>query len=124
MSKKLKVALIGWNPDVVDYSKWKGLNAELVRAGLEKDKDNLNSEGFDAELIYINDENTAVDKISEVLKNIKYDIIMIGAGVRADNDYFLLFEKLVNVIHNLAPDAKICFNTGPNDTADAIKRWS
>jgi hypothetical protein len=36
---------------------------------------------------------------------------------------FLVFEKLVNVVHVKSPDAKICFNTGPTDRVDAVQRW-
>jgi hypothetical protein len=36
---------------------------------------------------------------------------------------FILFEKLVNVVHADAPNAKIIFNTLPNDTDEAVKRW-
>jgi hypothetical protein len=48
---------------------------------------------------------------------------MIGAGVRKDEEHFLLFEKAINVIHWHAPDARICFNTGPTDSAAAVRRW-
>ena len=48
---------------------------------------------------------------------------MIGAGVRKDDDQFLLFEKLLNLIHELAPNARIAFNSSPNDTVEAVKRW-
>src|SRR5262245_59468321 len=41
----------------------------------------------------------------------------------SESKHFLLFEKLINVIHEHAPQAKICFNTLPSDTADAVKRW-
>jgi len=34
----------------------------------------------------------------------------------------MLFEKLINV-HENAPQAKLCFNQLPHDTADAVKRW-
>jgi hypothetical protein len=36
---------------------------------------------------------------------------------------FLLFEKLVNVVHEKAPRAKLCFNTQPDDTAKSVQRW-
>ena len=54
----------------------------------------------------------------------KYDCIMIGAGLRIVPPYFLLFEKLIKVIrrHALA-STKLCFNTNPMDTADAVQRW-
>ena len=37
MSKKVNVLLVGWNPDVVDYSKWPGLTPKKLLAGLEGD---------------------------------------------------------------------------------------
>jgi len=52
-----------------------------------------------------------------------YACILIGAGARIDSDEFLLFEKLINVVHKVAPGANLCFNTGPTDSIDAIKRW-
>jgi hypothetical protein len=30
---------------------------------------------------------------------------------------------LINVVHQHAPHAKLCFNTLPGDTAAAVKRW-
>ena len=47
----------------------------------------------------------------------------LEAGLRTDTDEFLLFERLVNFIHTNTPQAKICFNTGPADSVDAVKRW-
>jgi hypothetical protein len=49
--------------------------------------------------------------------------VIIGAGVRANPKYFLLFEKLLNVVHELAPKARIGFNTKPTDTVEAVRRW-
>jgi hypothetical protein len=47
---------------------------------------------------------------------------MIGAGLRAAAQ-LLLFEKLINVVHTQAPNARICFNTTPADTAETVQRW-
>jgi hypothetical protein len=57
------------------------------------------------------------------LEQKRFDCILIGAGVRANPSNFLLFEKLINVVHEHAPQAKLCFNTMPSDTAAAVKRW-
>ena len=43
--------------------------------------------------------------------------------VRMNPNLFPLFEKLINVVHQHAPSAKICFNTKASDTAEAIQRW-
>jgi predicted nucleotidyltransferase len=123
MSETKKVALVGWNPEVVDYSKWPGLTLEKLRAALEGDQNNLNSLGYDAELLYINDVETAYDTVSNALSKTAYDCVLIGAGVRTIDEHFLVFEKLVNAVHQNAPTARICFNTNPSDTAEAVQRW-
>jgi hypothetical protein len=38
------------------------------------------------------------------------------------SERLLLFEKIINLIHRLAPQASICFNTTPADTAEAVQR--
>ena len=48
---------------------------------------------------------------------------MIGAGVRIVDEYIMLFESLINVVHEQAPSAKVCFDTGPFDLVDAVQRW-
>jgi hypothetical protein len=57
------------------------------------------------------------------LKQKHFDCVLVGAGVRKLDKHFLLFERLINVVHEHAPDARICFNTKPDDTADAVRRW-
>jgi hypothetical protein len=34
-----------------------------------------------------------------------------------------LFETVINLVHALASTARICFNTTPADTAEAVRRW-
>jgi ketopantoate hydroxymethyltransferase len=48
--------------------------------------------------------------------------VLIGAGLRAAPQ-LLLFEKLLNLVHEHAPRAKICFNTTPADSTEAVRRW-
>jgi len=31
--------------------------------------------------------------------------------------------RILNVVHQLAPGARIAFNTNPADTAEAARRW-
>jgi hypothetical protein len=47
----------------------------------------------------------------------------VGAGIRLQPHHHLLFEKIVNIVHEHAPQARICFNTTPLDTSDAVLRW-
>ena len=123
MSEKINVLLVGWNPDVVDYSKWPSLTAETLRAGLEGDRDRMNALGYEAKLGLIDDADTASASVLSLLAEKTYDCVLIGAGVRTVDDYILLFETLINTVHQHAPTAKICFNTGPFDSVDAVQRW-
>jgi hypothetical protein len=57
------------------------------------------------------------------LESRTFDCVLFGAELRAP-EHLLLFEKLVNLVHERAPLAKICFNTNADDGADAVQRWA
>jgi hypothetical protein len=125
MVTKARVLLVGLEPDIVDYSKSPvpGLTAAKVRAAVEADSAELETLGYSVKSLYVDDGKTAEATLTEALAS-AYDCIMIGAGLRIVPPYFLLFEKLINVIHRHAPPStKLCFNTNPADTADAVQRW-
>jgi hypothetical protein len=123
MSGKKTVVLIGWDPDVVDYAKWPGLTPEKLRTALEGDCKKLNSLGYEADWLFIENADTAYDVVANALTLKPYDCVLIGAGVRLDPDHFQIFERLVNAVHRHAIHASICFNTNPSDTAEAVQRW-
>jgi hypothetical protein len=35
----------------------------------------------------------------------------------------VLFERLVNLINEISPGIAFCFNTSPETTVDAMRRW-
>lgn len=119
-----KVLMVGWHPTVVDYSKYPGLDAEKLEAALRADENKLNDMGYDACIGFIFSGETATDQLVKSLQETAYDVVLIGAGVRKDDDHFLIFEKLVNVVHEHAPNARIAFNTGPWDSGEAVQRWA
>lgn len=123
MNEKKRVALIGWNPEVVDYSKWPDLTPEKLTAALEADKNKLNGLGYEAKLLFIDDAESAYDVVKQSLVEESYDCVLVGAGVRTVPEHFIVFERLINAVHEFAPKAKICFNTNPKDTAEAVQRW-
>ena len=119
-----KVLLVGWHPSAVNYSKWPGLTPEKLEAGLRADEAKLNNLGFEAELAFIHSSETAVSDVTRALNTKSYDVVLIGAGVRRDDDHFLVFERPVNAVHELAPGARIAFNTGPTDSDATVLRWA
>ena len=123
MTGKICVLLIGLSPDAVDYSRWPGLTPEKLEAVLDADKTSLIELGYDARICFVDHGETAEATVSAALAETSFDCILVGAGVRTDPEEFLLFEKLINVIHKKAPTARICFNTGPADSVDAVRRW-
>jgi len=94
-----------------------------VQGGLDKDIAALNALGYDAKLCLTDFGETAEAVIRATLQQKRYDCVVIGAGMRAIDKNFLLFEKVLNVVHEHAPQARICFNTSPFDTAEAVQRW-
>ncbi|HJU58386.1 MAG TPA: hypothetical protein VJ583_01440 [Nitrososphaeraceae archaeon] len=123
MGTKKQVIMIGLKPEVADFSNWSGLTPEKLMSELKTDEATLNSLGYDAQLCLVDLGETAETVVTQKLKETAFDCVMIGAGVRTIPDKFLLFEKLINIVHKYAPAARICFNTKPSDTAEAVQRW-
>ncbi len=126
---KKTIALVGLDPYRIDfsdpaYAPFAHLGADATQAGLDRDVLQLRELGFDAELVLtVNDPAVASVDIIKALQAKAWDCVLIGAGVRTIVKNFLLFEVLVNLVHEHAPQAKICFNTKPDDSAAAVERW-
>ena len=126
MTNKKSVLVIGLDPSLIDFSQpgyAPGMSATKVLAGLKSSEDELASLGYRVETCLTDFGETAGTVVQSLLKQKQFDCILIGAGVRANPSNFMLFEKLINVVHEHAPQSKMCFNTMPGDTAAAVKRW-
>jgi hypothetical protein len=124
MTQAKKVLMIGLDPKVVDYSHLPvKLDEPTLRAGLAADEKRLRDLGYDASWLLVDRGETAEAAVSRALKEKTFDCVLIGAGIRTIPAMFLLFEKLVNVVHETAPRARICFNTVPDDSAASVQRW-
>jgi len=128
MTVKKSVLVIGLQPTLIDfsapdYAAFPGLDAAKVLAALKADEERLNSLGYDVQMCLTDFGETAEAVAIDHLKRKRFDCVLIGAGVRTIPKHFILFEKLINVVHAHAPQAKLCFNTKPSDTAEAVQRW-
>jgi DNA-binding LacI/PurR family transcriptional regulator len=128
MSDKKSVLVIGLEPTLIDFSSpdyaaFPGLDAAKVMAGLKAAEESLTQQGYDVQLCLTDFGESAEATVRAQLEKKRYDCIVIGAGVRTIPANFLLFEKLINVVHSYASQAKICFNTKPTDTVEAVQRW-
>jgi hypothetical protein len=120
--------LIGLEPTVIDFSSpdfanSPGLDAGKIQAGLDRAEEDLKRLGYDVEMCLTDAGETAENVVRGRLREKRFDCIIIGAGIRTVAAYFLLFEKLINAVHENAPETKICFNTRPDDSAAAVQRW-
>ena len=126
MTDKKSVLVVGLDPTLIDFSQPgypPGLDATKVLAGLRSAEDELTRLGHSVQMCLHDFGDTAEAVLQSQLKQKRFDCILIGAGVRTNPSNFLLFEKLINVAHEHAPQAKLCFNTLPSDVAAAVKRW-
>jgi hypothetical protein len=97
-----------------------GLTPELVQAFIDSQLERVRALGYEVESCLVDSGDTAEAVLKENLSKRQYDCAMIGAGLLAPAQ-LLLFEKLLNVVHMHAPNAKICFNTTPRTQ---LKRYS
>jgi hypothetical protein len=124
MAQEKKVLMLGLDPKVVDYSHLAvKLDEPTLRAGLAADEKRLRELGYDAKWLLLDRGETAEAVVAAALKEKTFDCVLVGAGIRTIPPMFLLFEKLINVVHEGAPRAKICFNTVPEDSAVSVQRW-
>ena len=128
MTDKKSVLVIGLQPTLIDfsdpdYAAFPGLDAVKVMAGLQAAADSLTQLGYDVQMRLTDFRKTAEAVVQDHLQQKRFDVVLIGAGIRTIPGNFLLFEKLINVVHAHAPQAKLCFNTKPTDTAEAVQRW-
>jgi hypothetical protein len=99
-----------------------GVTAETILKGLTDARDALRAKGHEAEILL----TTSVDKIegelSDAVRARRYDVLVIGAGLRVLPPMAQQFERLMNAIRVYAPHARLAFNSKPDDSADAALR--
>jgi hypothetical protein len=117
------VLAIGLDPAFADLSAFPGLTAALVRSYIEAQVQEVKLAGYDATGCLIDLGETAEEVTARTLTSRNFDCVVVGAGLRQPPAQLLLFERILNLIHTLAPTAKICFNTTPADTLQAVRRW-
>src|ERR1044071_2615982 len=116
------VLALGLDPLLANPKSIAGMSPALVRAFIDSQLDRIRATGYEVESCLVDLGETAEAVLTERLRARVFDCVLIGAGLRAP-EQLRLFEKLLNVVHALAPGARICFNTSPADSAEAVQRW-
>jgi len=126
MTDQMSVLVVGLDPALIDFSQPgypPGMSLAKVLAGMKSSEDELTRLGYGVQTCLTDFGDTAVAVVQTQLKRKRFDCVLIGADVRTNPSHFMLFEQLINVVHEHAPQAKLCFNQLPSDIAEAVKRW-
>jgi hypothetical protein len=95
-----------------------------VKAGVEGAMAELMRLGYDARWCGVTtDPEAAVATLRAVIAGDAVDCVLVGAGLRKTDQALVLFERILNEVHASCPRASICFNSTPEDSAAAVRRW-
>jgi hypothetical protein len=118
----VRILALGLDPACADPKEFTGFSPQQVRAFIESQLDRVRDAGYELVSCYVDLGETAEAVTARALHSGAFDCVMFGAGLRATAQ-LILFEKLINLVHTQAPGARLCFNSGPADTLDAVRRW-
>jgi hypothetical protein len=114
------VLTIGLHPRAVDDNL---VPEAALAARIESANRSVREAGFDAVSCLIGTSpDEAESTIRDRLASDSFGLAMIGAGVRLQPECTVLFERIINVLHDAAPGIRLCFNTSPETTIDALHR--
>ncbi len=117
-----RVLLIGVDPKLIDFSNVPGVDAEKIKSAGRDSDTKLRELGFEPRSCLIDLGETAESAVRQALTEGPFVCVMIGAGLRVLPEHTVLFEKVINIIHSDAPAARLCFNTHPGNTPEAVQR--
>lgn len=117
------VLSLGLDPSAVDYSNYPSISQETLRARIAAVEKALRESEFDVVVCQVPaDPDEAERVVRECLAARPVQAVMIGAGLRMAPEHTPLFERLVNLLVELVPGIRFCFNTSPESTLDAMRR--
>ncbi len=122
------VVIIGIDPKYLDLPADavgidETLTAESILDGLNRSIDALRVEGHDASLVLTDLGETAADTVASALGRTPADVVVVGAGIRIPAKNTALLERVVNAAITANPTARLAFNTAPDDSEVAARRW-
>jgi hypothetical protein len=91
---------------------------------IERGNTALREAGFDVVLCQVDTApDAAEEQVRAHVQDSQFGLAMIGGGIRMIPENTELFERIVNVLLELSPGIRLCFNTAPDNTVDALRRW-
>lgn len=99
-----------------------GVTPRGILQALNDARGALQSQGHDAQILLTTSAERIADELAEAVRGRRFDVLVIGAGLRTLPPMATHFERLMNAIREHAPDARLAFNSKPDDTAEAAER--
>jgi len=118
---KRRVLALGLDPVAVDLGDPR-FTPEMVRAYIDAEMARVAALGVEVVTCLVHPGQAPQAAATEALRTGAFDVVMFGAGLNSP-EQLLLFEQLLNLVHAQAPQARLCFNSRPGDSAEAVQRW-
>ena len=117
--------MVGIDPEFVDFSDPAlppGLDADVIRRGIERGLENLRAAGHDARHLYIPIDPAGLDGFAERLARDPVECVVVGGGVRLPPRNLALFEAVLNTVARATPTPVIALVARPDEVALAVSR--
>ncbi|MFD4672385.1 hypothetical protein ACFWNN_21835 [Lentzea sp. NPDC058450] len=112
------VLVIGFDPATIP-----GFDPAPVAKGIEQGSRQFAELGLAEDLFLIDFaelDGRAQAKLAEKLRARKYDVVVVGGGIRKGPGLLELFQAVVNEVHWHQPEAALAFNDSPGDSPDWV----
>lgn len=121
MERTPRVLVIGLDPYRVP-GPW---DPEPVVTGIQAGMADFADHGVGAEtcLVGLDGSDDIEAVVTAALATHPWECVVVGGGIRRNEEQLGLFENLINLVRRHAPDAAIAFNSTPSDTYTAASRW-
>jgi hypothetical protein len=119
------VLSIGLHPRSLDFSTMpEGVDEASLSERIERGNAALRDAGFNFVPLLGRCLADVAEQVNrDHLQDAQFGLAMVGGGVRMVPEHTLLFERIVNVLHEVSPGIRLCFNITPDNTVDALRRW-
>jgi hypothetical protein len=101
-----------------------GMTSEDLAGRIERGQAAIAAAGIEAGHCLIGfDPDEAEAAIREHFASRSYGLALIGGGIRLLPEHTVLFERICNVLIDLQPGIRLSFNTDPENSINALRRW-
>lgn len=98
-------------------------DAETVVSALDQELSRFDGQGIAASMALIRLDDSVESAMVAALTERVWDVVVVGGGIRKPEPLLMLFEQVINLIRQYAPQAAIAFNTSGGDSVEAAQRW-